>query len=537
MKKSFYLIILVALLLGACAPAAAPAAEPAAPAAAPAEAAAPTQAPAAAEPTKAPEPAAAPAEVKPVVVANAFDVNTLDSAQMSSMFNRSVIYWMFDCLVMNDREGKPMPELATEWKRVDPLTWEFKLVQNAKFHNGEPVNSAAVKFSLDRMGNEENKSYSTLHMRGFYKEVKIIDDYTFQIITEKPSENMMWHLAQAFIVEPKWYTEHDAEFVAKNPMGSGPYKFVEWVKDNRIVVTANEDYFQGPPKIKDVVVRIIPESSSRINELIVGNVDLLPSIPGDLAKQADSDNSRLVQFQSLRKMFVGIQLGKDGPEALKKLEVRQAMNYAIDRKSLIDAYLLGGSESLRGVVNPPNTNPDIVAYDYNPEKAKELLAKAGYPDGFEVTLQTQASSYGPDKEINQVIKQNLEQVGIKVNLEIVEPAKFQEVHKGKNFPGLLYFGLGTYNSPEIELNTFTCGYVDNSFNYCNEEFGKVLDELTVTADPAKRLELANKAEAIVWNDTPWIYLWRLPYFLGMSNRFQYEPYLDNYIDMWQASLK
>lgn len=540
MKKVSYVIsILVALgmFLGACAPAAvAPAAQPAAATTAPV-ASAPTQAPAAPTQPAAPQPTAAPAAVKPVVVASAIDIVTLDPAQFSGMFNRSVGYWIFDALVMNDRQGKPMPELATEWKRVDPLTWEFKMVKNAKFHNGEPVNAAAVKFSFDRMGQPENRSYNTLHMRGYLKEVKVLDDYTFQLITEKPSENMLWHLAQAFIVAPKYYTEHDAAFVAKNPVGSGPYKFVEWVKDNRVVVTANTDYFQGPPNIKDVVVRVIPESNSRLNELKVGNVDLVTSISGDQAKQANSDNSRLVQFQSLRKMFVGIQMGKNAPEALKKLEVRQAMNYAIDRKSIIDAYLQGGSSSLKGVVNPPNTNPNIVAYDYNPEKAKELLAKAGYPKGFEVTLQTQPSAYGSDKEINQVIKQNLEQVGIKVNLEIIEPAKFQEVHKGKNFPGLLYFGLGTYNNPEIELNTFTCGYVDNSFNYCNETFGKVLDELTVTSDPAKRLELSNKAEEIVWNDVPWIYLWRLTYFLGMSNRFQYEPYLDNYVDMWQASLK
>ncbi len=529
--RLFVFLLVAAMLLAACGPTATPTA---APATAESNAAEPTQA-TEAKPVEETKPAAS--DVKPVVIANAFDIITLDPHKLSGMWNRSVSYWIFDCLVMNDRQGKPMPELATEWKRIDPLTWEFKLVQNAKFHNGEPVNAEAVKFSFDRMGNEANRSYNTLHLRGFLKEVKVIDDYTLQLITEKPSENMLWHLAQAFIVPPQYYTEHDDAYVAKNPVGSGPYTFVEWEKDNKLVVTANPDYFQGAPQIKDIIARVIPEASSRINELTVGNVDMLPSIPGDLAKQANSENSRLIQFESLRKMFLGIQLGESGIAPLKKLEVRQALNYAIDRQSIIDAYLLGSSSPLRGVVNPPNTSPNIVAYDYNPEKAKQLLAEAGYPNGFDITLQTQASSYGSDKEINQVIKQNLEQIGLKVNLEIVEPAKFQELHKGKNFTGLLYFGLGTYNVPEIELNTFTCGYVDNSFNYCNEEFGKVLDELTVTSDPDKRMSLTHQAEEIVWNDTPWIYLWHLTYFMGMSNRLQYEPYLDNYVDMWQATLK
>jgi peptide/nickel transport system substrate-binding protein len=546
MKKAFRILsvmVVMAMLLGACAPATAvpPTQAPVQPTKA-AVAATATQVPV--QPTKAPDPTKVPptaeptkAPVKPVVVANASDITTLDPGKFSGMFNRSVGYWIFDCLVMNDRQGKPMPELAKEWKRVDPLTWELKLVQNAKFHNGEPFNAAAVKYSFDRMALPENISFNTLHLRGYLKEVKIIDDYTIQLVTEKPSEDMMWHLAQAFIVAPKYYAEHDAAFLVKNPIGTGPYKFVEWVKDNRVVVTANPDYFQGPAKIKDIIVRIIPEASSRLNELKVGNVDLVTTISGDIASQANSANSRLVSFQSLRKMFVGIQLGKDGPEPFKKLEVRQAMNYAIDRKSIIDAYLLGNSSPLVGVVNPPNTSPNIKGYTYDPAKAKELLTKAGYPNGFEVTLQTQTAVYGADKEICQVIKQNLEQVGIKVKLEVIEAAKFTEVHQGKNFPGLLYFGLGTYNVPTIELNTFTCGYVDNSFNYCNQDFEKALTEMSITSDPAKRMTLSNKAEEIVWNDVPWVYLWHLTYFLGMSNRFQYEPYLDNYIDMWQASLK
>ena len=530
------LFIVVVMLFSACTPAAPAAAPTTAPAEPTAAAGQPTSAPA--EATSPAAETTQPAETaqKPVVVANAFDINTLDPHKVSGMWNRSVIYWIYDCLVMTDREGKPTPELATEWKRVDDLTWEFKLVENAKFHNGEPVNAEAVKFSFDRMGTDENKPWNTLHLRGYLKEVKVIDDYTLQLITEKPSESMLWHLGQAFIVPPKYFSENDDATLAKNPVGSGPYKFVEWEKDNRVVVTANTDYFQGPPQIKDIIARVIPESSSRLNELKVGNVDMLPSIPGDLAKQANSDNSRLVQFESLRKMFLAYQMGPAGPEALKNVEVRKALNYAIDRQSLIDAYLLGGSSSLRGVVNPPNTSPNIVAYTYDPEKAKQMLADAGYPNGFDLTIQTQATAYGSDKEINQVIKQNLEAVGLKVTLEIIEPARFNELHTNKSYPGLMYFGLGTYNNPEIELNTFTCGYIDNSFNYCNEEFGKILDELTVTSDPAKRLELSHKAEEIVWNDTPWLYLWRLTYFQGQSNRFHYDPYLDNYVDLWQATV-
>jgi peptide/nickel transport system substrate-binding protein len=492
-----------------------------------------------AAPTKVPEPTKAPAPaVKPVVVAHSNDIDTLDPHLFNAMFTRSVGYWIFDCLVMSDINGKPMPELATEWKRVDPLTWEFKLVKNAKFHNGEVFNASVVKWNFDRMARPEKKTYNAIYQEGgYFKEVKIIDDYTVQLLTTKPSENFLWHLGRTFFVAPKWYTDHDDAFLAKNPVGTGPYKFVEWVKDSKVTVAANPDYFQGAPKIKDLQIRVIPEASSRLNELKVGNVDLVYSLRADQAKQANTDISRLYAFESLRKMHLSIQFGKDGPDAFKKLEVRQAMNYAIDRKAIIDAFMNGGTKPLPGLVNSPNTSPNVKPYEYNVAKAKELMAKAGLANGFQTTIFTQADRYGSDKEICQILKQNLEAIGIKVTLEVIEAGKFVDFVNKKNYPGMLFLGLGTYNVPAFELVTFQTGNVDNLGNYTNPEFDKALEAMTVETDPAKRATLTNKAEEIVYADTPWVYLWRLPFFMGMSNRLVFSPYPDGYIDFWQASLK
>lgn len=542
MKKMFSLvsmIVVMAMLLGACAqatpvpPTKAP--EPTKPVVQPtvAPTVAPTKAP---EPTKVPEPTKAP--VKPVVVAHSNDIDTLDPHLFNAMFTRSVGYWIFDTLVMSDRNGKPMPELASEWKRVDPLTWEFKLVKNAKFHNGELFNAQVVKWNFDRMARPDKKTYNAIFQEGgYFKEVKIIDDYTVQLITTKPSESFLWHIGRTFMVAPKWYTDHDEAFLAKNPVGTGPYKFVEWVKDNKVTVTGNPDYFQGPPKIKDLQIRVIPEASSRLNELKVGNVDLVYSLRADQAKGANTEVSRLYAFQSLRKMHLSIQFGPEGPEAFKKLEVRQAMNYAIDRKAIIDAFQNGATAALSGLVNAPNTSPNIKAYEYNVAKAKELMVKAGYANGFSTTLFTQADRYGGDKEICQIIKQNLEAIGIKVTLEVIEAGKFTDFVNKKNFPGMLFLGLGTYNVPAFELITFQTGNVDNLGNFTNPAFDKALEEMTVTSDLALRATLTNKAEEIVYADVPWVYLWRLGFFMGMSNRLVFEPYPDGYIDFWQASLK
>lgn len=529
------LMVLVSMLLGACAPATTPTQAPAVaePTKAPEAAAA---APAAAEPTQAPaaaEPAKNSSIDKPIVVAGPADVATLDPHKFNGMFTRSVGYWIFDVLVMNGKDGKPMPELASEWKRVDPTTWEFKLVENAKFHNGEPFNADAVVFSFNRMQSEKFKKFNALFYETPFKELKKIDDYTIQIITEKPFNDLLWYLGRTFIVAPKYYADLSEEDAAIKPVGTGPFKFVEWVKDDHLTVAANEEYFLGAPAIKNAMVKVIPEASQRLNELTTGNVDLITNLPSDLAQQANSDNSRLVPYQSLRKMHLNLQLNN---EYLKDLKVREAIQYAIDRQTIIDTLMGGATEPLQAPVNPPNSDPSLQPYPFDLEKAKALLKEAGYEQGFEITLQTTADAFGSDKEISQLIAQDLENLGLKVNLEVIEENKLWELLETHDHPGIMFLGLGTYNLPIKELNTFYSTDIDNAGNYNSPEFDQTVDAMKIETDEAKRTELMNKAQQILWKDMPWIYLWRLPSFQGQSKRFDFAPYPDGYIDIWQATL-
>jgi peptide/nickel transport system substrate-binding protein len=534
------ILIIVAMLLAACAqttPTTAPQgqdqpgsvsteapaeAQPAS-AEAPAEAPAETSAPAATE-AQAPEPAA---DAKPVVVASPNDMDTLDPHAVTGMFPyRSVMYWVFDVLVDADRQGQPVPELAKEWTRVDPLTWEFKLVENAKFQNGEPVNAEAVKFSFDRMKQDEFATYNQIYRRTSLKEVKVVDEYTIQLITENLAPDMLFWVSESFIVPPQYYSEHDSEYLSQNPVGSGPFKFTEWAKDDHLTFVANEEYFQGPPAIQNLVLRVIPEASSRLNELITGNVDLVTGLKPDQADQANSDVSRLVTAEGWRKMHVGI--SQIGDDPLKNKLVRQAMNYAVDKQTIIDTMMLGATSPLQSVVNPPLNNPDLEPYEYNPEKAKELLAEAGYPDGFTVLFQAPIERYGMDKDIAQVIK---------TEFEAIEWGKYLDYLDARSFEGLDFMGYSTYIVPGPQLGTLICGALDNPSNYCNEEYDAMFEEFNTTEDEAERQRISNEMQALVWDDAPWIFLWRLPMFLGMSNRLQWEPHPALYVDMWDASLK
>lgn len=552
--KMFAFLVVAAMLFSACAqPAAAPA-EPAAPAApakteAPAAPAAPaepakteapvvTEAPAAPAATEAP---AAPAEpaAKPdtLVLAAVIDMRSMDPHVQEGMYPaRSVMQWIFDVLVRSERDGSPTGELAKEWSQPDPLTWEFKLVEGAKFQNGEPVNAEAVKYSFDRMGDETHVGYMQIFRQSKLKEVKVIDEYTVQLITEEPAPELLFWLSESFIVPPKYYSETPAETLALEPIGSGPYKFVEWVKDDHLSFVANEEYWQEPAEIKNVVLRIIPEATTRMNELIAGNVHFITALNSEQFAGIDTDKSDPLSVQSWRKMHIGI--GQETIEPLKNKLVRQAMNYAVDKQAIIDGLMGGATDPLKSIVNAPQNNPALEPYPYDPEKAKALLAEAGYPDGFKMKLQTSVGIFGNDKDVAQAVAQYLSDVGIETEVEVMENGKFQDdVLRNYNVADADYMGWGTYIVLGPQLATITCEHLDNETKYCNPEYDALVKQAIPETDPAKRQELSYQAQQILWDDAPWIFLFRLPFFMGISSAVTWDPHPALYVDVMEFSFK
>jgi peptide/nickel transport system substrate-binding protein len=520
--RMFYALLIIVMLLAACTPAATPAS--------PAD----TQAPAA---TEAPVATEAPAAERPLTLASTIDMRSLDPHVQEGMYPaRSVMQWVFDVLVRSKRDGSPVGELATEWKRVDLLTWEFKLAEGVKFQNGEPVNAEAVKFSFERMCNEEHKGFMQVCIQSKFKEAKVIDEYTVQLITEIPAPEILFWLSESFIVPPKYYAETSKEKLALEPIGSGPYKFVEWVKDDHLTFVANEDYWQGAPKIKDVVLRVIPEATTRVNELITGNVDFITDLTPEQMDSITTDVSGPLKIQTWRKIHIG--LGQESIEPLKNKLVRQALNYAVDKQAIIDSLLAGGTEPLKSTVNAPQNNPALSPYPYDPEKAKALLAEAGYKDGFKMTLQTGVGLFGNDKDIAQAVGQYFSDIGVETEVQVLENGKFiDDVLRNYNTKDADYMGWGTYIVLGPQLATITCGHLDNETKYCNPEYDKWVKMAIPEEDMAKRQEYSYKAQEILWDDAPWVFLWRLPQFNGMSKRLTWEPHPAMYVDVMEMTLK
>ena len=472
------------------------------------------------------------ADARPVVIASEEDVSTLDPHLIRNNHPIGSVVWsVFDSLVRRNADGSHEPRLALSWEQTEPTRWRFKLRPNVTFTNGEGFDASAVVFNFDRMNVSPYSAESQLWPGVRLKEVVAVDPMTVELVTTEPTINMLYWLEEAFIGAPRYMKDTAPEVVGANPIGSGPYKFVSWKQGDRVVLTANAGYWNGAPAIRDVVFRDIPELSSRINELKAGTVDIAVGLTPDAAAGAKSSASRVEAVSGLRKMHMGISFTGIAP--LKDLKVREALNYAVDVQTMIDTLEGGTTKPLASLVNPPNADPGLKRFGFDPDKAKALLKESGH-EGFE--LQVAYGRYPGAKEVSEAIASYLEGVGLKPKLEAYETGRFEEMLKQKAFTGIYYYGWASLINPSVELVILTSDAVDNSSGYADPAYDKLVKTASVTLDAAKRTALLKEAETYIWNQCPWVYLWYLPAIYGVSSRLDYQVRPDDYVEIYRAKL-
>jgi peptide/nickel transport system substrate-binding protein len=329
---------------------------------------------------------------------------------------------VFEALVDRNNDLEIGPGLAESWEYLDDTTLQFKLRQGVQFHNGEPFNADAVKFTFDRLLGKEGAKGPQQANYTSIDNVEIVDEYTVNFILKSKDPVLITKLAGygAAIVPPKYIQEKGDEHFNNNPVGTGPFKMISYEKDNNVVLEKNANYWkEGLPKLDKVTFRIIPESSTRIAELQTGAIDIMKKVEV-------SQVSAVKEESFLTLMDVGsptvYQLRFDVSKApVDDVLVRQAINYAIDKEAIID-------EILGGYGNPISTfqselsfgnNPDLKPYPYDPEKAKELLKEAGIAEGTEIDVFINGND-ATFKEITQIISFYLGEVGLKLNINAVE---------------------------------------------------------------------------------------------------------------------
>lgn len=476
---------------------------------------------------------AGPAEPKTsVIIAQGVDTTTLDPHLHNETTSANITWQIFDGLLRRGSDMKLEPELALSVEPVSDLTWELKLRPGVRFHNGEEFDAASVKFSLERILDPATKSPQISNL-SFIDRVEIIDSLTVQITTRLPYPLLRERLILP-MVPPEYIREHGALYFAANPVGTGPYQFVSWMKDEAVVLAANPAYWRGAPAIAQATFRPIPENSARAAELQTGAVDLIVNIPPHLAENIKTDASvKVSETPGCRLIFIQLVTDRGGP--LADPRVRQALNYAVDVQSIIDTVLGGYGQRSTQPLTPQDFgyHPGISGYSYNPAKARQLLAAAGYPDGFDFPLDIPSGRYVMDKEVAEAIAGYLGAVGIRVKLNVNEwGVHTQKILEGKMEGGyLIGWGNNLFDADATLFPNFRSG--ERICFYQNEAVDSLLDQARTTLDRPAREALYHRAAEKITADAPLILLYQQHDVYGLNPRLDWQPRPDEVISVFE----
>jgi len=487
-----------------------------------------------------------------VVVAQGVDPTTLDPHDHEETPALNVLLNVYDTLLVRDKDLKITPWLATSYKLINPTAWEFKLRQGVKFHNGEEFDAEAAKFSLERLANPAlNLRMTALRT---IDRVEVKDKYTIHIITKKPFPTLDAQLClRGAMIPPKYFKEKDKAFLARSPVGTGPFKFVKWVKDEQIELEANEQWWHGAPKIKTLIFRPIPEETTRMSALQTGEVDIATNVPPHLVKEIKNHSKVTVSSApSVRTIFIPIYTVKceliqgsydctrpfESPVADPK--VRQAINYAVDIDAIIKNVLEGQAIRTATPLTSKHFGYDakIKPYPHDPAKAKKLLAEAGYPKGVDLVLNSPNGRYPKDKEVAEAIAGQLTQAGIRTQLKVYEWTTYMNniAYRHGGAPmWLIGWGNTVWDADYTFTPMFRTGQV--LANYWNPEFNNLLEDGQTNMDPKKRLQIYAKAGRIFMDDAPVISLYQQIDNYGVSRKLQWTARPDERIEGFSISLK
>jgi peptide/nickel transport system substrate-binding protein len=341
------------------------------------------------------------------------------------------------------------------------------------------------------------------------KEVQVVDNYTFRLITQKPYPLVLERLIYLFPYDPKYVKEKGFDYLAEHPVGTGPYKFVKWDRGSSLEITANENYWMnGVPKIKNIIFRIIPEVSTRLAELMSGGVDLVANLdPDKIVQLRENKNLKTVTGPTYRITFWQFDSsGKAGKTPLTDIRVRRAICHAIDREAIIKTFLMGAGE----IANSPVTrfhfgyDPTVKGYDYDPEKAKALLKEAGYENGFTIDLWYY---YDIQYLVDQAAMGYLNDVGIKLNLRdyrgnIGQLMKIRNSGKCTGIGNFAWGSLFVFDADAL-LPAWFLSREGKCYNP-DPDLDKWLMEARFSLDEKKRKELYSKAQHKIIEQAYWM---------------------------------
>lgn len=351
-----------------------------------------------------------------VSIALSADITSLDPQGHNDTKSEAVSFLVFNRLFRLNTDFEVVPDLAESWDQPSDTEWVIKIKEGVMFHDGSEMTAEDVAFSLNR-SKEMPKVQQVLSE---VKSVEVVDKYSIKVTTNSAFAPFLYTLVHAGTsILPKAYVESGDDF--SNPIGSGPYTFTEWVSGDKVVVEKYENYFDknNMGQSAKIIFKVIPEGTSRTIALETGEVDVVAELQTmDVNKVTDDSNLTLYEKPSTRINFFAMNTER---APFDNIKVRQAMNYAIDKEAVIIVAINGAGVQADSVLAPSFLGYKAGPYSYNPEKAKALLAEAGYPDGFETSIMTSGDDR---KRIAEVIQANFMDVGVTAKIEMLEWGTF-----------------------------------------------------------------------------------------------------------------
>jgi ABC-type transport system substrate-binding protein len=458
------------------------------------------------------------------------DAITLDPQDTIDTPSDDVCRHIYDGLVTFDEKLNIQPSLAQSWETsADGKTWTFHLRKDVKFHDGTPFNAKAVKASFDRVLQEKDPFLGrVLRRRGLFiaiSEVKVVDDYTVQLITKDPFGPMLPSLAHsAGGIVSYDATQKSGKDFGTQPVGTGPFKFVEWVRGERIVLQKNPDYWGAAPKIDRIIFLAVNEDATRVAMLERGEGDVVVNIPAtEVARLKGNPAITMRVEDSVREVFIGMNTQR---KPFTDKLVRQALNYAVDKKAICDRMLMGLATPMDSPMGPAWGHVSVGTYEYNPDKAKALLAQAGYPNGFETTLWTPQGRYLMDRQVAEAVVGYLDKVGVKVKMQVLEWATYMNaltVPASQANWDLFLLGWAPSTGDAdwaLRPNFATSMWPpdDNDALYSNPTVDTLLMKGMTSTDQNVRLDAYKQVQQLVFDDAPWIFLHVQKVIAGVRNR-------------------
>jgi peptide/nickel transport system substrate-binding protein len=468
--------------------------------------------------------------------------------------NNGMLRHIFEPLVKMDENQKLIPGLAVSWKPIDDLTWEFKLRKNVRWHDGSPFTADDVAFTIKRVPDVPNSPSSFATFTKPIVDVKIVDPYTIQFKTAGPHVLLPSDLSAVLIVSKLHGEKAKTEDYnsGKAAIGTGAYKFVEYVPNQRIVLKANYGYYGGEEPWDKVTFKMLTNPAARVAALLSGDIQLMETVPtADIAKLSADKNFSVTDKVSNRVIYVHLNqsteksppfvFGKDGKpldkNPFRDVRVRRALSMAINRDAIVDRVMEKKAVAASQLLADSfwGTSKKLKPTKYDPEGAKKLLAEAGYPNGFAFTIHGPNNRYINDDKIAQAIAQMYTRIGLDVKVETM-PSSVYFTRATKLEFGYMVLGWGTESGEQASalrslLATFDSAKgmgVTNRGRYSNPAMDKLLSEALVTMDEKKREAMVQQAAELAMNDVGLIPLHYEVSTWAAARGFKYTPRTDQY---------